>query len=117
MTDSNVRVAGIISELSKDDNVIRLKELESYIISNIDITIKFNELKEIQKKMVNAKEFNQLNQYKEYKKLYEKKYEELLDLPFVEEYIELADNINQELNNCFKIIENIIDKKLNYKND
>ena len=52
--------------------VKRLKELKNYIESNEKILIKFDEIKAIQKKIVNAKEFNQINQLKVYEDEYKK---------------------------------------------
>ena len=90
----------IISYLNTLPEVIRLKELEKYIDNNPKINSKISELKDIQKKMVTSKEFNQLNQYMEYKNQYDLLLNEINDLPFVEEYLELleiVDNILKDL--------------------
>lgn len=107
------RNSKLIEEFSKLPEVIRLKELDEYISNNTSISNKFSEAKLLQKKMVNSKEFNQPNQYKEYKMEYDKILEELYDMPFVEEYLELVDTINEEIKNCFGLVEGIINKKLN----
>ena len=93
--------------------VKRLKELKNYIESNEKILIKFDEIKDIQKKIVNAKEFNQINQLKVYEDEYKKLNQELLDIPFVEEYLELMDLVNQMINNFIKDVEYQINKKIN----
>ena len=93
--------------------VKRLKELKNYIESNEEILIKFDEIKDIQKKIVNAKEFNQINQLKVYEDEYKKLNQELLDIPFVEEYLELMDLVNQMINNFIKDVEYQINKKIN----
>ena len=95
------------------EEVKRIKELEGYIDNNKDIKNKFNELKDLQKKLVNAKEYNQINQYNVYLKEYNNLKNELLDLPFVEEYLELLDYVNNMLNYLTKSIEMDIDKKIN----
>lgn len=103
----------IIDYFNSLPEVKRLKELEPYIKNNSEIINRFTELKNIQKKMVASKEFNQFNQYNAYKKEYEFKKEELYNLPFVEEYLELVDNVNQLLNNLSEEINYLIDKEIN----
>ena len=104
---------GLINYFNSLPEVKRIKELESYIDTNMDIKNTFNELKDIQKKLVNAKEFNQINQYNEYKKEYDNKYNLLLSYPFMEEYIELLDYVNNLLVNLTHELEYQIDKKIN----
>lgn len=103
----------LIEYFNNLEEVKRIKELEGYIDNNKDIKNKFNELKDLQKKLVNAKEYNQINQYNVYLKDYNNLKKELLDLPFVEEYLELLDYINNMLNYLTKSIELDIDKKIN----
>ena len=103
----------LIEYFNNLEEVKRIKELEGYIDNNKDIKNKFNELKDLQKKLVNAKEYNQINQYNVYLKEYNNLKNELLDLPFVEEYLELLDYVNNMLNYLTKSIEIDIDKKIN----
>ena len=93
--------------------VIRLKELKNYIESNEKIINKFDEIKDIQKKIVNAKEFNQINQLKIYEDEYKKTNEELLDIPFVEEYLDLMNQVDLMIKNFVNEVEYQIDKKIN----
>lgn len=103
----------LIEYFNNLEEVKRIKELEGYIDNNKDIKNKFNELKDLQKKLVNAKEYNQINQYNVYLNDYNNLKKELLDLPFVEEYLELLDYVNNMLNYLTKSIEIDIDKKIN----
>jgi cell fate (sporulation/competence/biofilm development) regulator YmcA (YheA/YmcA/DUF963 family) len=93
--------------------VIRLKELKNYIESNEKIINKFDEIKNVQKQIVNAKEFNQINQLKVYEDEYKRLNQELLDIPFVEEYLELMNYVDQMINSFVKEVEYQIDKKIN----
>ena len=93
--------------------VIRLKELKNYIESNEKIINKFDEIKDVQKQIVNAKEFNQINQLKVYEEEYKKLNQELLDIPFVEEYLELMNYVDTMISNFVKEIEYQINKKIN----
>jgi len=93
--------------------VIRLKELKNYIESNEKIIIKFDEIKNVQKQIVNAREFNQINQLKVYEDEYKRLNQELLDIPFVEEYLELMNYVDQMIKSFVKEVEYQIDKKIN----
>ncbi len=103
----------LIESINDLPEVKRLKELDNYINNNKAINDKLNEMRAIQKKMVNAKEFDQMNQYIEYKKEYDGIIKELYDLPFVEEYMELLDYVNNILGNIKDRIESEIDNKIN----
>ena len=103
----------LIDSINDLPEVKRLKELDNYINNNKNINDKLNEMRTIQKKMVNAKEFDQMNQYIEYKKEYDSIIKELYDLPFVEEYMELIDYVNNVLANIKDRIESEIDNKIN----
>lgn len=106
-----------ITEIKKEflllPEVIRIQELEKYIDNSGAINNKLNELKEKQKQMVNAKEYNQLNQYKIYLDEYNKLKTELLDLPFVEEYLELLEIVNEKLTGLTNEIEYKLNKVIN----
>ena len=93
--------------------VIRLKELKNYIESNEKIINEFDEIKNVQKQIVNAKEFNQINQLTVYEDEYKRLNQELLDIPFVEEYLELMNYVDQMINSFVKEVEYQIDKKIN----
>lgn len=106
-----------ITEIKKEflllPEVIRIQELEKYIDNSGAINNKLTELKEKQKQMVNAKEYNQLNQYKIYLDEYNKLKTELLDLPFVEEYLELLEIVNEKLTGLTNEIEYKLNKVIN----
>ena len=106
------RIDEIKNELLGMPEVIRFKELEGYINKNERINTLFSQVKEKQKQMINAKEFNQHNQYNIYNKEYNDLLNELYDLPFVEEYLELVDIINQKLGSLSFLIEKEIENKM-----
>ncbi|MDE6583883.1 MAG: YlbF family regulator, partial [Anaeroplasmataceae bacterium] len=72
----------------------RLKELEFVLDSNPQLNEKILALKDKQKQMVNAKEYHQLKQYNVYSSEYDQIYQEILDFPFVEEYLDLLELVN-----------------------
>lgn len=95
------------------EEVKRLHELEPYIKNNKAINEKFDLLINKQKQIVNAKEFNQSNQLKIYEEEYKKIKEELYALPFVEEYIELVELINNKLEDLKYYLEKKLDEAIN----
>lgn len=99
-------------EFLNTELVKRIHSLEKVIDSNVELNNKLDTLKELQKKMVNSKEFNQINQYKVYKDEYDKLYTEVLEFPFVEEYLDLLEEANNKLLDICYIIENKINNEL-----
>ena len=95
--------------------VKRIKELEHYIDNNLNMKKTLNEIKALQKRMVSSKEFNQIKQYNQLKEEYDIKVNEYLDLPFVSEYLELLEYVNNLLLDLTKEIELGIEKKINEK--
>ena len=95
------------------EEVKRLHELEPYIKNNKEINEKFDLLIHKQKQIVNAKEFNQINQLKIFEEEYKKIKEELMALPFVEEYIELVELINNRLEDLKFYLEKKLDEAIN----
>ena len=106
------RIDEIKNELLGMPEIIRFKELEGYINKNERINTLFSQVKEKQKQMINAKEFNQHNQYNIYNKEYNDLLNELYNLPFVEEYLELVDIINQKLGSLSFLIEKELENKM-----
>lgn len=100
----------IIDYLNSLEEVKRFKELDNYITRNKAINNKIVELNVIKKKMVNSKEFNQINQYSVYKKEYDSIYNEIINMPFVEEYLELKEYVINLLNDIKTDIEDRIEE-------
>ena len=109
------RIDSLKVQFQEMEEVKRIKELESYIDNNPKINELFLKLKTIQKQMVHAKEFNQYNQLKIYTEEYNKTKNDLMDLPFVEEYLELLEIVNNNLANITFQIENSLNTELNKK--
>ena len=103
----------LIDEFNNLEEVKRIHELEGFIDKNNDIKLLFKELKLKQKQLVNAKEYNQINQYNIYLNEYNDIYKKLIDYPFVEEYLELLDVVDKMLVNVCQNIENGLTKAIN----
>lgn len=87
----------IIDAFSALPEVQRIHELEQVLMKNETLQHLNSSLKQIQQQMVNAKEFHQEKQYILYKEKYDEIYEQLLDYPFVEEYLDLLQQVHSEL--------------------
>lgn len=109
----NKRSTEIINYFNDLEEVKRIKELEGYIDNNKEINSCFKDLKLKQQQLVNAKEYNQPNQYKIYLAEYNEIKKKLFDLPFVEEYFELLEYINSLLNQLTNEIEYKLNKIIN----
>lgn len=103
----------LIDEFKNIEEVKRIHELEGFIDKNNDIKLLFNKLKLKQKQLVNAKEYNQVNQYTLYLNEYNELYKKLIDYPFVEEYLELLDIVDKMLVSVCENIENSLTKAIN----
>jgi cell fate (sporulation/competence/biofilm development) regulator YmcA (YheA/YmcA/DUF963 family) len=106
------RIKCLIDYYNDLPEVKRLKELEPYYDNNKEITRLLDEMDDLNKKMKVAYGKEDYSNYKEYKEQYYNKYQELLDIPFVEEFKELMDIIYNMLDTTSIIIENEIKKKL-----
>lgn len=103
----------IIEYFNDLEETKRLKELEGYIENNKKINQTLEELKALQRKMIVTKQSNKFNEFKLLEREYENKKEEFLSLPFVEEYIELREIIDNELKSFKEIVEENINNIIN----
>lgn len=95
--------------------VKRIKELEHYIDTNAEIQTTFAKIKDKQKQLVHAKEFQQKRQYQIYLEEYKALKEKFMNLPFVEEYLELLEEVNHMLRDFSLGVEEEIQAFLNQK--
>lgn len=100
MSFVNNRISHILKYFKDTPEVQRIKELEPYIDNNKKINELFSLLKDKQKELVRAQNGNDICDLKKIKQEYNDIKQKLLDLPFLEEYLELVDyehNILQQL--------------------
>lgn len=109
------RISGVKSYFLSLPEIKRIKELEHYIDTNPAIQNTFSFIKAKQKQMVHAREFHQDRQYKIYLEEYTALKKKLMDLPFVEEYFELLEEVNLLLQNFSVGVEEEIQILLNQK--
>jgi len=99
----------LIQLIQNDEQIQRFKELELVIDHNQDIQEKFNKLLELQKRMV-QQEVQKHKNYPQSKTAYDKAYQDLRENLLVEEYLELLEYINNDINFIQSIIEQEIAK-------
>lgn len=87
----------ILSNLMKDKEYLRLIELKNYLNENKELIRLMRELKDIQKSLVEAKVKYEFNKIKELDNRRKIKEEQILNLPFYEEYIELLEDLKRNL--------------------
>ncbi len=101
----------IINYFNSLPEVKRIHELEPFIDKNEEIKNQFLELKKKQRLMVLKKEKHL--DYKKELEDYNLTKEALLDMPFVEEYLELVEYIHNLLKDLTSGIEDRINRLLN----
>lgn len=102
----------LIEAFAKEEEVKRIHELEKRIDNDEELNKLFEEIKQVQRKMVLAKSKGDLNAYKEYKYLYDTRLSSFKDLPSISEYFDLLEEVDLVLVNVSKAIEEEINKKL-----
>ena len=102
----------IISNFSSLDEVKRIKELEPLIDNNEEVKQKLDELLSIQKELINSR-YYKLSTREELENKYNQKKNEIIELPFLDEYLELLDFMDERLINFKSIVEKSINKDIN----
>lgn len=102
----------IKENLLETELVKRLQALEKVLDQNEVLRQYIDNLKQKQKQMVHAKEFNQQRQYQVYYEEYQNIYHQILEFPFVEEYIALLEEVNDILLTISGCIETTINQAL-----
>lgn len=108
----NKEVDILVSKINELDFVKRLKELEGFIDSNEELKTKIDEIKDIQKKLVNSSYYKLKNATVDYKEKREILINEVKDIPFVEEYIDLLNESYYMIKNIIGLIEEEINNSL-----
>ncbi len=106
------KIDEIIKELSNLPEAKRIKELEPLINNNEDIKLLLDNILNKEKELVDARYYHKDNE-KKLKEEYDSMKEELLNMPFMEEYLELLDYFEILLNNMSKYINDEISKEIN----
>lgn len=96
-----------------DPNYIRLKELEKYFDSNDQVLNLIKRKQELSKNLVNSRFVGLRENAKRLKEEYDKINEEIINIPLLEEYLDLLDYYYNLLQEISSYIENKINKSIN----
>lgn len=105
------KLSELITLLKSDEEIIRFQELEKIIDQNKSIRDDFTLLLDLQKDMV-QKEFKNASTLPLAKEKYEKQRTKIMSYPLMEEYLDLLETINNDLQLIKSIIEQEISSKL-----
>ncbi|MBU1143941.1 MAG: YlbF family regulator [Firmicutes bacterium] len=100
----------LIQMLLENDDIQRYKRIEKHINSNKELKAKFNELKAIQKQLVNAKHIGKAEAVKTFQERYDACLEVIESYPLMSDYLALQSDINEVLQTVINIIEDGIEK-------
>lgn len=101
----------LLQTLKNDPRVIRFRELESRIEMHPTLHQAYENLKMAQQKYVRAKA-NQSKDNVALKANYESEKAALMDVPLLNEYLDLIEDLNQDLQWMVQEIEEVLNKDL-----
>jgi cell fate (sporulation/competence/biofilm development) regulator YmcA (YheA/YmcA/DUF963 family) len=101
----------LIDSLQNQEDIKRFKELEKIIDHNEKIKTEYKKLLDLQKDMV-GKEYKKHKDLPTAIKNYEMQKQKMMEFYILEEYLDLLDSINEDLNMIKTIIETEINKEL-----
>ncbi len=101
----------LIQDLKNEPYVKRLNEIELIIDQNEEIKELLNKKKDISKKIVLARKLGLKNTVQSYQIEYNEIDEKIANYPLVEEYMDLLDMANNDL----ELMVNYIEEKINHK--
>lgn len=90
--------------------VIRYKAIEEVINNHKELKAKFNELKAVQKQLVNAKEIGKSKAIEAFQQKFDTLYQAIEAYPLMSEYLALQSDINEMIQSIVSIIEDGITK-------
>jgi len=100
-------------KLIEDDPVIkRYQALEEKMNQSKDIKRQINQLKAVQKKLINARHINKVEAVKQFEKEYDDRLKEIEEFPLMAEYLSLQEEINDMLQSVLQIIEDGLNKEI-----
>lgn len=91
--------------LENNPIIERYKKLEAVINKDNELKNKIQNLKNIQKQLVNAKEYNKHKMIEMYENKYDMLYNEISEIPLLSEYLALQSDINELLQDVQEIIQ------------
>lgn len=100
----------LIQMIEEDEEIQRYKRIELAINQNRELKAKFNELKSVQKQLVNAKHIGKKEAIDAFQTRYDALYEAIEAYPLMSDYLALQSDINDMIQSIVGILEEGIEK-------
>ncbi len=100
----------LIQMIKENEIIIRYKKIEKIINEHEEIKSKIQQLKAIQKQLVNAKEIGKSEAVRTFQMKFDALYQEIEEFPLMSEYMALQSDINDMLQSIQDIIQDGIEK-------
>ncbi len=107
-----INLDNLFALLDKDPYLERMHNLEMSMDQNKEIVNLINKKKEISKNMINSKVIGLTNNYLALKNEYDIINEQIKDIPFLDEYLDLLEYYNDYLKTIISYLEDAINKEL-----
>ena len=102
----------LIETLNNDPYIKRIKEIEEYIDNNDILKKLIKKRQEVARKLLNAKHNGDIKDYQSNQSEYDVLTQNILDFPFVEEYLDLLEDYNERLQEMVSYLGSNINKGL-----
>ncbi|HOI85703.1 MAG TPA: YlbF family regulator [Acholeplasmataceae bacterium] len=100
----------LIQMIEEDEEIQRYKRIELAINQNRELKAKFNELKSVQKQLVNAKHIGKKEAIDAFQTRYDALYEAIEAYPLMSDYLALQSDINDMIQSIVGILEEGLEK-------
>lgn len=100
----------LIQMIEEDEEIQRYKRIELAINQNRGLKAKFNELKSVQKQLVNAKHIGKKEAIDAFQTRYDALYEAIEAYPLMSDYLALQSDINDMIQSIVGILEEGLEK-------
>jgi cell fate (sporulation/competence/biofilm development) regulator YmcA (YheA/YmcA/DUF963 family) len=100
----------LIHMIEENEDVQRYKRIEEIINHNQELKTKFNELKSVQKQLVNAKHIGKKEAIDAFQVQYDALYEAIEAYPLMSDYLALQSDINDMIQTVVNILEEGLEK-------
>ncbi len=101
--------------IKNNEQIQRYKAIEKVINDNQDLKNKINQLKTVQKQLVNAKEIQKEKAIIHFQEIYDSLLEEIESYPLMSDYLALQGDINEMIQAIAEILEDGINNELSGK--
>lgn len=102
----------LLKMIEEDSVVKRYRALEEKMNASKDIKRQINQLKAVQKQLINARHIGKTEAIKQFEKEYDERLEQIENFPLMAEYLALQEEINDMLQTILVIMEDGLNKEI-----